>query len=316
MRVAIVCSGGDAPGMNAAIKKFVEVAYYFGYEPYFIYDGYEGMIGGKIKKAYHSDVSGILHRGGTVIRSSRSKRFFEYKYRKQAYENLKKKGIEHIVVLGGDGSFRGLSVLSSEFDISFTGIPATIDNDIPLSDYAIGVDTALNVIRDCVDNIRDTASSFKRAFVIETMGRECGYLAAVSAVANGAEICMIPEIEFEWEKNEKRLKKEFENGRSYMIAIVAEGCRATQKIAKWIEESFDIEVRVTVLGHIQRGGKPTVKERLIAGEFIYEALNNFNKKNMVVVRKGVDYDFVDIKTLTSTPYKLDEKVLELLNYLD
>ncbi|WP_456489289.1 6-phosphofructokinase [Caminibacter pacificus] len=316
MRIGIVCSGGDAPGMNAALKKFVDVAHYLGHEPYFIYDGYEGMIDGKIKKAAHEDVSGILHRGGTIIRSSRSKRFFEYKYRKQAYDNLKKEGIEHIIVLGGDGSFRGLNVLSGEFDISFTGIPATIDNDISFSDYAIGVDTALNVIRDCVDNIRDTASSFRRAFVIETMGRECGYLAAVSAVANGAEICMIPEIKFDWEKNKNRLKEEFENGRSYMIAIVAEGCDATQKMAKWIEESFDIEVRITVLGHVQRGGKPTVQERLIAGEFVYEALNNLDKKNMVVVRNGVNYDFVDIKTLTSTPYKLDEKVLKLLNFLD
>lgn len=316
MRIGIVCSGGDAPGMNAAIKKFVEISYQLGYEPYFIYDGYEGMIDGHIKKANYSDVSGIIHRGGTIIRSSRSKRFFEYKYRKQAYENLKKEKIEHIIVLGGDGSFRGLDVLSKEFDLSFIGIPSTIDNDIPFSDYSIGVDTALNVIRDCIDNIRDTASSFKRAFVIETMGRECGYLAAVSAIANGAEICMIPEINFDWEKVKKRLIKEFENGRNYLIAVVAEGCKSTWKMAKWIEENFNIETRISVLGHIQRGGKPTVRERLIAGEFVCVALNNLDEKNKVVVKQGDKYSFVDIQTLVSSSYKLDKKIIEMLNFLD
>ncbi len=316
MNIGIVCSGGDAPGMNAALKKFVDMCAETGHEAYFVYDGYEGMIDGHIKKAAFNDVSGILHRGGTIIRSSRSKRFFEYEYRKKAYENLKKHNISHLLVLGGDGSFRGLNKMAQEFDITFTGIPATIDNDISFSDYAIGVDTALNVIRDAVDNIRDTASSFRRAFVIETMGRECGYLAAVSAAANGAEICMIPEIEFNWEENEKRLKKEFENGRSYLIAIIAEGCNKTKELGEWIEKKFDIEMRVTILGHIQRGGKPTVQERLIAAEFVYEALTNLDKKNMVVVRKGVDYDFVDIATLVNTKYVLDKKVINLLKYLD
>ncbi|WP_457561385.1 6-phosphofructokinase [Caminibacter sp.] len=316
MRIGIFCSGGDAPGMNAALKKFVDIAFKIGHEPYFIFEGLEGMIEGKIKKATYKDVSGILHRGGTIIKSGRSRRFYKYKYRKRAYENLKKEGIEYLIVLGGDGSFRAMNVFNSEFDMPFIGIPATIDNDIAKSDYAIGVDTALNVIRDCIDNIRDTASSFKRAFVVETMGRECGYLAAVSAIANGAEICLIPEKKFNKKAAADKLHREFENGREYLIAIVAEGCKATQEIAKWIEEEFNIEVRTTILGHVQRGGKPTVRERLIAGEFVFEALNNLDKKNQVIVRQKEDYFFYPIEEIAGKPYEIDKKILDLLEFLD
>ncbi|MEJ2500354.1 MAG: 6-phosphofructokinase, partial [Campylobacterales bacterium] len=191
MALAIMCSGGDAPGMNPAIKKFVDYAYNRGEMPYFIYNGLEGMIDGEIAPASHADVAGILHRGGSVIRSSRSKRFYDYAYRKQAFENLKEHDITGLVVLGGDGSFRAMQLLSDEFPLHFVGIPTTIDNDIYGTDYCLGVDTALNVIRDALDKIRDTASAFSRAFVVEVMGRECGYLAVVSAMASGAEVCVI-----------------------------------------------------------------------------------------------------------------------------
>ena len=171
MALAIMCSGGDAPGMNPAIKKFVDYAYKRGETPYFIYHGLEGLIDDEIAEASHKDVAGILHRGGAIIRSSRSKRFFEYDYRKQAYENLKKRGITGLVVLGGDGSFRAMQRLSEEFPLNFVGVPTTIDNDIYGTDYCLGVDTALNVIRDALDKIRDTASTFNRAFVVEVMGQ-------------------------------------------------------------------------------------------------------------------------------------------------
>jgi len=186
MKIAIMSSGGDCAGMNPAIKYFVENAIFRGLEPYFIYDGLEGLIDNKIKKATFEDVSGIIHLGGTIIRSSRSKRFFEKKYRQKAYENLKRKRINKIIVLGGDGSFRAMNVFYSEFKVKFVGIPSTIDNDIFSTEYCLGVDTALNQIRSAIDSIRDTASSLKRAFVIETMGRECGYLALVSAITSGA----------------------------------------------------------------------------------------------------------------------------------
>jgi len=193
----LVCSGGDSSGMNAALKRFVEYCIRKETEPWFVHDGYEGLIDDRIEKADYALVAGIITRGGTKIGSARSKRFMEEHYRKQAVANLHARGIGSLVVLGGDGSFRGMHKLTQESDLSFCGIPATIDNDIAGTEYCLGVDTALNVIKDAVDAIRDTASSFGRAFVIETMGRECGYLALVSALTGGAEMCLIPEIPYD-----------------------------------------------------------------------------------------------------------------------
>ncbi len=318
MKLAIMGSGGDAPGMNPAIKRFVEYAKERGHEPYFIYDGLEGLIDGKIERASYKDVAGIIHRGGAIIGSSRSKRFYEKRYREQAYKNLQKQGIAGIVVLGGDGSFRALDVLSREFEIKFVGIPTTIDNDIYGTDYCIGVDTALNVIRDAVDKIRDTASTFSRAFVVETMGRECGYLAAVTALTSGAEVCVIPEVEFNIKAATRILKEEIENGRRYVLAIVAEGTKRTKGIAAWLEEDLDMETRITVLGHIQRGGNPTVKDRLIPFGFVVEAVNRLIefKKNGVVTYKDGKYGFLDIETVTKNRYQIDPDILKLLNFLD
>ena len=185
-------SGGDAAGMNPAVKCVVDYARKLGYKPFIIRGGLEGLIDGDVSEAQHSDVSGIMHRGGTVFRSSRSPRFFDIKFRQQAYDHLKKLGVEMLVVIGGDGSFSALNQFYNDFKIPFAGIPATIDNDIAGTDYCLGVDTALNMIRESIDSIRDTALSFNRAFVIETMGRDCGYLAMTSALASGAEICLVP----------------------------------------------------------------------------------------------------------------------------
>ena len=312
MKIAIMTSGGDSSGMNPAIKKFVEYSIEKGYEPYFIYDGLEGLIDGKIKKAEYKDVGGIIFRGGTIIRSSRSKRWFDKEYRKQAYENLKKEKIDMLIILGGDGSFRALDVFYKEFKIPFMGIPASIDNDLPLNEYMIGVDTALNVIREAVDDIRDTASSFSRAFVIETMGRECGYLALTSAVANGAEMCLIPEMSFNLENLKKRYLKEINEGRSYFIAIVAEGLKITQKIKEWFEKEIGFEARATVLGHIQRGGSPTVLERLRAAEFIKTALDNIEQNpNKIVTFYNEKFILRDLDEIINSKYELDKEMLEL-----
>ena len=312
MKIAIMTSGGDSSGMNPAIKKFVEYSIEKGYEPYFIYDGLEGLIDGKIKKAEYKDVGGIIFRGGTIIRSSRSKRWFDKEYRKQAYENLKKEKIDMLIILGGDGSFRALDVFYKEFKIPFMGIPASIDNDLPLNEYMIGVDTALNVIREAVDDIRDTASSFSRAFVIETMGRECGYLALTSAVANGAEMCLIPEMPFNLENLKKRYLKEIKEGRSYFIAIVAEGLKITDKIKNWFEEKIGFEARATVLGHIQRGGSPTVLERLRAAEFIKTALDNIEQNpNKIVTFYNEKFILRDLDEIINSKYELDKEMLEL-----
>ena len=314
-----MCSGGDAPGMNPAIKKFVDYVYEMGDTPYLVYDGLEGLIDGNIEKADYHDVAGIMHLGGTIIRSSRSKRFFEYEYRKKAYENLKKVGIDSLVVLGGDGSFRALDVFNKEFDIRFVGIPTTIDNDIYGSEYCLGVDTALNVIRDAIDKIKDTASAFNRAFVVETMGRECGYLAAVSALTSGAEICLIPETELDKARAEKKLKEEIAAGRRYLLAVVAEGVDKTKETKEWIEEAFGLETRITVLGHIQRGGSPSVKDRLMAFEFILKSvdyLQDNTKANKVIVYNAGKFDFLDIETVVENRYTIPSHILSGLKHLD
>lgn len=319
MALAIMCSGGDAPGMNPAIKKFVDYAFKRGEKHYFIYDGLEGMIDGRIVEASHKDVAGILHRGGAIIRSSRSKRFFDYAYRKQAFENLQKYNITGLVVLGGDGSFRAMQRMSEEFPLNFVGIPTTIDNDIYGTEYCLGVDTALNVIRDALDKIRDTASTFRRAFVVEVMGRECGYLAVVSAIASGAEICVIPEVDFNISVEGKILKQEVESGRSYVLAIVAEGTGRTDEIAKWLEEDIGFETRISILGHIQRGGNPTVTDRLKAFEFVIHAVDYLLRtrhSNKVVVYRDSEYHLMEIDDVVSNTYAIEQELLSTLNLID
>jgi 6-phosphofructokinase 1 len=314
MNIAIFTSGGDCAGMNPAIKTFVEECYTRDITPYLIYDGLEGLIDNNIKKAEHTDVSGIIYRGGTVLRSSRSKRFFDHEYRLQAYENLKSHSIEKLIVLGGDGSFRALDAFYEDFGIDFIGIPSTIDNDIYGTDYCLGVDTALNVIREAIDDIRDTAASFKRAFVIETMGRECGYLALVSALTCGAEVCIIPEIPFNLHTLGERLKNEVKAGRNYAIAVVAEGCGLSKEVERWFEEDIGLEARITTLGHIQRGGKPTVFDRLIASEFVIYALDRLMKtsnNHHAIVYKNALFDFIDIQTITDGKYTIKPELLKM-----
>ena len=319
MALAVMCSGGDAPGMNPAIKKFVDYAQKKGQEPYLIYDGLEGLIDNKIKKATHQDVAGIVHIGGTIIRSSRSKRFFEYEYRLKAFNNLKDHDIQGVVVLGGDGSFRAMQRFSSEFDINFVGIPSTIDNDIYGTEYCLGVDTALNVIRDALDKIRDTAASFNRAFLIEVMGRDCGYLAIVASMISGAEICIIPEVEFKRDEVEKKLIQEIKDGRNYILAIISEGSKKTSEIHKWIQDKLGLETRVSILGHIQRGGNPTVYDRMMAFDFTIAAvdylLSHSDSNKVVVFNKG-EFSFMEIEDVVSNKYKLPEHLLNAINYLD
>ena len=319
MALAIMCSGGDAPGMNPAIKKFVDYTYKKGETSYLIYDGLEGLIDNKIKKATHKDVAGIIHDGGTIIRSSRSKRFFEYENRLKAFENLNANGITGLVVLGGDGSFRAMEKFSSEFNLNFVGIPSTIDNDIYGTEYCLGVDTALNVIRDALDKIRDTASSFNRAFLVEVMGRDCGFLAIVSSMISGAEVCVIPEVPFEQKKLEKRLQSEVKNGRKYILAIVSEGTKKTDEVYNWLQDSIGLETRVSILGHIQRGGNPTVYDRLMAFDFTIAAVDylllNSDSNKVVVYQKG-EFKLLDIDIVVSNKYQMPQHYLDAINYLD
>ncbi|BCX47344.1 ATP-dependent 6-phosphofructokinase [Haloferula helveola] len=315
--LAIFTSGGDAAGMNPAVKCAAEYAARRGYKPWLVYDGLRGLIDDKFVEADRELISGILHRGGTFLRSSRSKRFFELEFREQAFLNLKKRGIEKLVVVGGDGSFRALNQFYADFGVPFAGIPATIDNDIAGTDYCLGVDTALNMIRQSVDSIRDTANSFSRAFVIEVMGRHCGYLAMVSALACGAEVCLTPELPYNLDSIGGRLKAEIKGGRNYVLAIVAEGTKMGDYLTRWITDSIGMEARLTVLGHVQRGGSPTVRDRLMAYKFAVAAIDALEagETNSVMTYQDGEYGSLPIQTVCDSKYELDPLLLKLCTNL-
>ena len=306
-------SGGDAAGMNPAVKYAVEYSRILGYKPFLIYNGLRGMIDDNIEEAKAHSVSGIINRGGTILRSSRSKRFFEYECRKTAFENLKRHGITKLIVIGGDGSFRALNQFYEDFKVPFAGIPATIDNDIPGTDYCLGVDTALNMIRSNVDSIRDTANSFSRAFVVEVMGRDCGYLAMASAVTSGAEICIVPELEYDLDAIGERLRSQLDNGRNFIIAIVAEGCNMSDYLTRWINDNLKMDARLTILGHIQRGGSPTVRDRLMASKFAVAAVESLHRGetcNIMVYRSG-DFGTLPIHRVADAPTPVDSDLIRL-----
>ena len=312
--IAILCSGGDVSGMNAALKRFVEYSFAKGLTPFFVDSGFEGLIDNKIVQAGYHDVAGIISRGGTKIHSSRSKRFMQKEYRQQAVENLRSHGIDALIVLGGDGSFKGVQVLSEESEgLRFAGIPATIDNDIAGTEYSLGVDTALNVIKYAIDAIRDTASSFSRAFVIEAMGRECGYLSLVSALTSGAEMCLIPEIPYDLNAYKERFKKEIKEGREYFIAVVSEALKNSEEIVEWFEKEVGIESRLMVLGHIQRGGNPTVHDRLMAFHFVTHAIDGLleDEPCSVVCYNNGGFNHKKIEEVAFQKYQIKDELLTL-----
>lgn len=312
--IAILCSGGDVSGMNPAIKHFVEYSIAKGLTPYFVYDGFEGLIDNKIERASYKDVSGIITRGGTKIGSARSKRFMEPEYRVIAKENLEKQGIDKLVVLGGDGSFRGMAKFYEEHGIAFAGIPSTIDNDIVGTDYCLGVDTALNIIREALDAIRDTASSFKRAFVVETMGRDCGYLALVSGLTSGAELTLIPEAPYNLDKYETKFKEELANGRRYFLAVISEGVEhSAEEIATWFEDVIGIESRATVLGHIQRGGNPTSRDRLMAYRFINFGIDGLlqGENDKVSCYSNSRFNYKSIDQIANKKHEIEPALMKL-----
>jgi 6-phosphofructokinase 1 len=311
-KIAILCSGGDVSGMNPGLKRFVEYAYAKGLEPYFVRNGYEGLIDNLISPATYQDVAGIITRGGTKIGSARSLRFKEPSYRAIAAENLRSHGIDKLVVMGGDGSFRGMERFYHESGIAFCGIPSTIDNDINGTDYCLGVDTALGVIRDAIDQIRDTASSFHRAFVIEVMGRNCGYLALISAITSGAEMCLIPEMPIDIHEFKGCYQSQVSHGRDYFIAVVSEALES-KGVAEWFENELGFESRVSVLGHIQRGGNPSVYDRLMAYKFVtyaVDALLEGNNHSIICYNKS-HFNFKTIDEVALQPYRLDEELLTL-----
>jgi len=273
-RIGVMCSGGDSPGMNAGIRAVVRTALYHGIEVFGIVRGYSGMIEDDIHQMQSRSVANIIQIGGTILKTARSKEFFTKEGRQKAYNNLKKRGINGLVILGGDGSFRGAQTFSNEFDIPCIGLPGTIDKDIAGTDFTIGFDTAVNTAVQAIDKIRDTAESHDRLFIIEVMGRDAGYIALHSGIATGAENILIPEKKTDIDNLIASLQEKEKRKKLVNLIIVAEGEKGgADYIDKIIKEKIPgLDTRVCILGHIQRGGSPTCFDRLIASRMGYHAV--------------------------------------------
>jgi 6-phosphofructokinase 1 len=265
-KIGLLTSGGDAPGMNAAIRAIVRGAAYHGIEVVGIRRGFAGLIAHDFQKFNRRSVANIIQKGGTILETSRCNDMYSVEGRKKAVDALKAEGIDGCVIVGGDGSFQAASLMGQESNISFIGVPGTIDNDIWGTDYTIGYQTAVNTALDAIDRIRDTASAFERVFFVEVMGRKSGFLAVAVGLAGGAEQIIIPEIKMDMEKLCHNLKESFKRGKRSSIIVVAEGNQVedTINIAKYVELRLKIECRLCTLGHIQRGGSPTARDRILA----------------------------------------------------
>ena len=295
--IGVLTSGGDAPGMNAAVRAVVRTAIAMGMNVKGVRRGYNGLIEGDIIDLDVRSVSDIIHRGGTVLYTARSPRFKTEEGMKEAIDNCKKFGIEGIVVIGGDGSYRGARDLSMR-GIPCVGVPGTIDNDISSTEYTIGFDTAMNTAMEMVDKIRDTAQSHDRCSVVEVMGRRAGYLALQTGIAVGATAILVPEVEHKVEDVIKKIRETQKTGKKHFIIVVAEGVGGVEKIAEEIENSTGIESRATVLGHVQRGGNPTVRDRVIATQMGYAAVKLLKDgigNRVIGLKKGeiVNYDIYE-----------------------
>lgn len=283
-RIGVLSSGGDSPGMNACIRAVVRTGLYHGLEVFGIMHGYQGMYDGDIVPMNSKSVANIIQRGGTILKTSRCKEFFEYEGRKKAFQNLEKHGINGLVIIGGDGSFRGAQLFSNEFDIPCMGLPGTIDKDIAGSDFTIGFDTAVNTAVEAIDKIRDTADAHDRLFVIEVMGRDAGYIALHSGIATGAENILIPERKTIIQDIIAQLQEKERRKKLVNLIVVAEGDEfgGADEVAKVIRERLPaLEVRVCILGHIQRGGNPTCLDRLIASRMGFAAVEALTEETGV-----------------------------------
>lgn len=311
-RIGVLTSGGDSPGMNAAIRAVVRKAIFHELEVYGVFYGYAGLISGHIEKLEIGSVGDIIHRGGTMLYTARCEEFKTLSGQKKAIEQLNKHGIEGLVVIGGDGSFQGAKKLT-EHGFPCVGVPGTIDNDIPGTDFTIGFDTALNTIIEAIDKIRDTATSHERTYVIEVMGRDAGDLALWAGLADGAETILIPEEKDEMDDVIARLMRGHARGKKHSIIIVAEGVGSGIEIAKEIQDKTSLETRVTVLGHIQRGGSPTAQDRVLAsrlGAKAVELLINGEAGKMVGIEKNVLVSH-DIDEALAREHTLDQRMYQL-----
>ncbi|HEV9038267.1 MAG TPA: 6-phosphofructokinase [Puia sp.] len=317
-KIGVLTSGGDAPGMNAAIRAVVRTGIYNGMEVFGIMRGYSGMIENDIVPMHSRSVANIIQRGGTILKTARCKEFFEFDGRKKAYNNLKKLGINGLVIIGGDGSFRGAHKLSEEFDIPCIGLPGTIDKDIAGTDFTIGFDTAVNTAVEAIDKIRDTADAHDRLFIIEVMGRDAGYIALHSGIATGAENILIPERKTDIDELVNSLLEKERRKKLVNIIVVAEGDRGAEDVAAIIKERVPTaDTRVCVLGHIQRGGAPSCLDRLIASRMGYSAVECLieGRHNVMVGIVNNKMHYTPLEKAVKAKQKISEDWLKIVKIL-
>lgn len=315
--IGVLTSGGDAPGMNAAIRAVTRGAIFNGIRVFGIYRGYKGLITNEIDEFKTNSVSNIIQQGGTILKTARCDEFKTKEGRAIAYENMQKHGIEALVVIGGDGSLTGAAIFSSEYNIPIVGLPATIDNDLNATDVTIGYDTALNTIMEAMDKIRDTATSHERLFFIEVMGRNCGYLALNSAIASGAEAAIIPEISMEKDQLAELIEQGFRKSKSSSMVLVAESpvTGGAYNLAERVKKQYpQYDVRVTILGHLQRGGTPSAQDRILAsrmGVASIQALIENQRSVMIGIREN-EITYVPFRRAIKKERAISEELLEVL----
>ncbi|MEO8773442.1 MAG: 6-phosphofructokinase [Gelidibacter sp.] len=320
-KIGVMTSGGDAPGMNAAIRSVVRTCAYHNIECIGIYRGYEGIMEGDFKSMDARSVKDIINKGGTVLKSARSKEFRTPEGRKIAYEQLKKANIDGLVVIGGDGTFNGGLVFNEEFDFPIIGIPCTIDNDIFGTTHTIGFDTALNTVVECIDKIRDTASSHNRLFFVEVMGRDVGHIALNAGVGAGAEEILIPEENLGLERLLESLDKSKRSGKSSSIVVVAEGDKIGKNVFElkdYVESTLDeYDVRVSVLGHMQRGGAPSCFDRVLASRMGVKAVESLldGKTNYMVGLMNEEMVLTPIEQAVKGKSKIDRELLRVADIM-
>lgn len=313
-RIGVLTSGGDAPGMNACVRAVVRTALYHGVECYGIRRGYNGLISGDVVRLDEKNVSHTINRGGTILYTARSKEFMTEEGQKKAVSTCKFLGLDGIIAIGGDGTFRGARALS-KYGVNVVCIPATIDNDISCTNYSIGFDTAANTAIECIDRLRDTMQSHERCSVVEVMGRNAGFLAMYVGLAVGATAVLVPEepIDFEKDVIEKIRQARF-NGFTHYMIVVAEGAGSASDIAAKIKESIDLDPRVTVLGHIQRGGTPSARDRVNATKMGFMAVELLlqNKTNRVICTNNGSFSDVDIDDGLNMHRRIQKMEVEVL----
>lgn len=316
-RIGVMTSGGDCPGMNAAIRSVVRTCIASDIEVFGIKQGYRGLIENHFIKLESKDVSNLIQRGGTFLRSARSEEFRTEEGRALAVDNLKKNNIDGLIVIGGDGSLTGANILHKKHGIKVIGVPGSIDNDIYGTEMAIGVDTALNTIINSIDMINDTASSHDRTFLIEVMGRNCGYLAIMAAIAGGAEAVLVPEVPYDIESIISKIRQRYEEGKTRSVIIVAEGVGSANDFGKVFGMIGGFDTRITVLGHVQRGGRPSVFDRTLATRMGTEAVDAMLKgdSGVMVALQESKMKLIPLDDVLNNSKQPDERLLEIADML-